>query len=294
MILLAVVLVVVAVVGFAPPVEAHGFGDRYDLPVPLSLWVGGAAVAVILSFVVIGLFVRHPRDVEGYPRVNLLRWRMPRILVDPRLWWAGRIMSVALLALVVAAGTFGSQNPTRNLAPTAVWVIWWVGVAYLSAPFGNVWMILNPWSALFSIVECSVGLERRFMYPPALGVWPAVLLFGAFAWIELVFAGRSVPAQLALLIIAYSLVTWAGMAVYGRAVWLSRGDPFASVFGLFARLAPVELRVSSPRWCRLCNGACEGAGGGCVNCLECFIRAPEADRQLNLPRRQAASSAVRP
>jgi len=67
-------------------------------------------------------------------------------------------------------GTFGSQNPTRNLAPTAVWVIWWVGVAYLSALFGNVWMILNPWSALFSIVERSVGLERRFMYPPALGV----------------------------------------------------------------------------------------------------------------------------
>ena len=113
-ILLAVVLVVVAVVGFAPAVEAHGFGDRYDLPVPLSLWVGGAAVAVILSFVVIGLFVRHPTVVEGYPRVNLLRWRMPRILVDPRLWWAGRITSVALLALVVAAGTFGSQGAVRS------------------------------------------------------------------------------------------------------------------------------------------------------------------------------------
>ena len=82
----------------------------------------------------------------------------------------------AVRSIFVAAGTFGSQNPTRNLAPTAVWVIWWVGVAYLSAPFGNVWMILNPWSALFSIVERSVGLERRFMYPPALGVWPDAAL----------------------------------------------------------------------------------------------------------------------
>ena len=38
---------------------AHGFGERYDLPVPLWLYVGGAGATVALSFVVIGLRLRQ-------------------------------------------------------------------------------------------------------------------------------------------------------------------------------------------------------------------------------------------
>jgi hypothetical protein len=51
----------------AGPVSAHGFGDRYDLPVPLSLWVAGAAIAVVLSFVVIGVCVRGAATAAYYP-----------------------------------------------------------------------------------------------------------------------------------------------------------------------------------------------------------------------------------
>jgi hypothetical protein len=274
----------VAVFAVAPPAGAHGFGDRYDLPVPLSLWVAGAAIAVVLSFVVVGVVVRTATTAGDYPRINLLRWRPARVLVDPRLWLAGRIASIAALILIVAAGVLGNQNPTRNLAPTAVWVVWWVGVAYLSALLGNVWMVVNPWSALFVAFERFVGggIEWRRAYPRALGVWPAVLLFGAFAWTELVFNERAVPARLALLILGYSLITWAGMAIFGRAMWLGHGDPFATVFGLLARFAPVELRVSNPQWCRRCEGDCGGSGRGCVNCLECFGRATQGERELNL------------
>lgn len=278
------VIILIGILAVASPVWAHGFGDRYDLPVPLSIWVAGAAVAVVLSFVVIGLFVRSPAIAGGYPRINLLRWRAARILVDPRLWRLARITSVALLAVFIAAGVFGNQNPTRNVVPTAVWVIWWVGFAYLSALLGNVWLIVNPWSALFEAVGRFVDgrIEWGVPYPRALGVWPAVVLFAVFAWTELVFNGRAVPAQLTLLIIGYSLVTWAGMVVFGRAVWLSRADPFAMVFGLLARFAPLELRVRTRRWCRGCDNPCEGAAPGCVNCIECFARAPEAERELNL------------
>jgi len=274
----------VAVLAIAPPAWAHGFGDRYDLPVPLSLWVAGAAIAVVLSFVVIGVVVRTPTHAGDYPRVNLLRWRPGRVLVDPRLWRIGRIASIALLLLVVAAGVLGNQDPTRNLAPTAVWVVWWVGVGYLSALLGNVWMVVNPWSALFAAAQrvAGGGIEWRYAYPPTLGAWPAVLLYGAFAWTELVFNGRAVPAQLAVLILGYSLVTWTGMAAFGRATWLRHGDPFATAFELLARFAPLELRVSNPRWCRGCEGDCDGPGNECVNCLECFERAPEGERELNL------------
>jgi hypothetical protein len=277
---------VIAVLVVATPAGAHGFGDRYDLPVPLSLWVTGAAVAVALSFVVIAMFVRGSATAGSYPRINLLRWSWARLLVHRRVWLAAQAIAIGLLVLIVVAGVIGLQNPTRNLAPTAIWVLWWVGFAYLSALVGDVWKIVNPWSALLAFVERSIndgpGAEWRMAYPRGLGAWPAVVLFGAFAWTELVFDGRAVPAQLALLTVGYSLITWAGMMIFGRSVWLCHGDPFAVVFGLLARFAPIELRVNNPRRCRGCEAECGGKAGSCVNCVDCFVRAPEAERELNL------------
>ena len=108
------------------------------------------------------------------------------------------------------------------------------------------------------------------------------MLFGGFAWIELVFDGRAIPAQLALITLGYSVITWVGMATFGRGVWLRQGDPFAIAFGLFGRFAPSELRVSPSRRCHECESDCEGGPDGCVNCVECFERAPAAGRELNL------------
>ena len=62
---------------------AHGFGERYDLPVPLWLYVTGAGAAVALSFVVIGVFMRGDPGGRGYPRLNLLRWPPFRLLTHP-------------------------------------------------------------------------------------------------------------------------------------------------------------------------------------------------------------------
>jgi hypothetical protein len=71
------------------------------------------------------------------------------------------------------------------------------------------------------------------------------------------------------------------MAIFGRAVWLCHGDPFAVAFGLLARFAPTELRVNNSHRCDRCESEC-GAAGECVNCVECFRRAPDAERELNL------------
>ena len=58
----------------ARPVFAHGFGERYDLPLPLGFFAVGGAAAVVLSFVLIGLFVRGERREFSYPRFNLRRF----------------------------------------------------------------------------------------------------------------------------------------------------------------------------------------------------------------------------
>src|SRR5258708_20941141 len=62
---------------------AHGFGQRYDLPVPLGLWIAGAAAAVAFSFVAIGLFMRWRPSPARYPRLNLLRGPLRPLFAAP-------------------------------------------------------------------------------------------------------------------------------------------------------------------------------------------------------------------
>jgi hypothetical protein len=265
------------------PALAHGIGQRYDLPVPLWLWATAAAAAVALSFVVIGLFVTANPGTRGYPRLDLLRFPLGRALADRRLRLGVRVVAVGSLLLLVAAGLAGDQSPARNLVPTAVWVAWWVGFAYLSALVGNLWAVINPWAALFGWGEALIGANRPVVpYPTWLGVWPAVVLFLAFAWVELVFTGRTSPTKLALLIAAYSLLTWTAMIVFGQATWLVRGDPFGAAFGVLARFAPTEIRVTDPEACRQCQRPCAGRDGACLDCGACFDRAGPARREWNL------------
>src|SRR5438105_3271912 len=62
----------VSVFLFGVPAHAHGFGQRYDLPLPLSLYLFGTAAAVVVSFVIVGLFFRHAPGERGYPRIELV------------------------------------------------------------------------------------------------------------------------------------------------------------------------------------------------------------------------------
>ena len=273
-----------ALPALAPGVAiAHGFGQRYDLPVPLWLWAAAAAAAVALSFVIIGLFVKASPGLRGYWRLNLLRYPLARLLASRPVRLGAQLAAVALLALILVASLAGDQSPTRNLAPTAIWVAWWVGFAYLSALVGNLWAVINPWSAIFRWGEALFGSGRPARrYPFRLGVWPAVALFLAFAWVELVFTGRSMPAQLGRLIIGYSALTWTAMALFGRATWLRFGDPFATAFEVIARFAPTEVRVTDGEACRRCELPCAGPDGACLDCGPCFDRAAPPRRAWNL------------
>lgn len=279
--------VVLAIVATGGTAGAHGFGQRYDLPVPLGLWIAGAAAAVIFSFVAIGLFMRWRPSGTRYPRFNLLRWPIGRVIAARRTRLVAQVFSVALLLLVIATGLFGDQTPTRNLAPTAIWIVWWVGLAYLSALLGNIWAVINPWATIFAWVEAAARRWPRapgslgVRWPARLGTWPAIVLFAAFAWTELVFSGRAMPNLLARLVIGYSVLTWAAMFLVGRTVWLQNGDPFAVAFGLLARFAPTEIR-SGGRMCPPPGREASDGGENCMNCTGCFDRAPPAEREWNL------------
>lgn len=211
---------------------AHAFRERYDLPLPLPLWLVAAGLVVALSFAV---FAFSPQRAVPSPRILVLR-------IHPVVIALLRTISVGVLCVIIAAGLLGAQDPFRNLAPAFVWIAWWIGFTYLCAVFGDLWALANPWKV--------VNPKGRFTLPRAVGAWPAAALFLAFAWIEIVWHDNAVPANIAWLAVGYSALTAAGMYAFGRDAWLASGEVFSVYFGFIARLAPLEWRADNELYLR--------------------------------------------
>jgi hypothetical protein len=271
------------------PARAHGFGQRYDLPLPLSFYLFGTAAAIVFSFVVVGFFVRRTPRSLGYPHVDLRGHWLGRLLASPVLSVLLKLVVLGLSVATVLAGFWGNSNPYQNIAPTMVWVVGWVGLAYVSAFIGNLWATVNPWRTLFELAQSlyrRVGrgheLSLRLAYPAALGVWPAFALLLAFSWIELVYPSPAAPEHIAWLLVGYSVLTWTGMAVYGSQAWLRHGELFTVIFSLFARFAPTEVRVLEPALCEQCDAHCRRPDGPCIDCYDCLHRAGPEQWELVL------------
>ena len=217
----------------------HGFGQRFDLSVPLYLYLFAAGGVVFLSFVLVVLFAGETvgaRAIE-YPRRKAL-W----LLAAARSPWpraAGGLVGVAGLLLVVVAGFFGSPTGFANPAEYVVWIFFWAMTVILSGLVGNLWYLLNPWTAIYDAVARIVPVQPAVQLPEV-GVWPAAAVYFAFACLELTTGISNRPPVLAEAALAYTALTLAGMFLFGRDVWLERCEAFSVLFGIIARFGPVE------------------------------------------------------
>ena len=224
---------------------AHGIGGVRDLPVPLWLFFYGAGLVLVLSFVALGALWRRPVLERRQQGRALPAW-LQRFLLGWEVRFALGAVSVGLLVLVFAAALLGEDSVAVNLAPTFVYVVFWLGLVPVVVLLGNVWSVLSPWRAAADAVAwlwARSGQEwRPAAYPERLGRWPAAVLLFAFATLELAYPDASSPRALALAIALYSWITWLGMLTFGRAVWNANGEAFAVYFGLLARLSPFDVR----------------------------------------------------
>ena len=134
----AAVAAVLALLALAPPVaSAHGLVGRADLPIPTWLFGWAAAIVLGVSFALLGALWRTAKLEE--PRERRL-FRIPRV-VDALCGAIG----IAYFGLVVYAGFAGSDVPTANIAPTSIYVIFWVGSVVLSVLFGDIFRAFSPW-----------------------------------------------------------------------------------------------------------------------------------------------------
>ena len=139
----------------------------------------------------------------------------------------------------------GTDSQSDNLAPTAVYVGFWVGVPFLSLLIGDWFRLVSPWRAIGRAVGWATrgGGSESFPYPERLGHWPAVAGILAFVICELCWATGREPGPLGVLMLVYLVVQLVGMGVYGVEPWTRRADGFGVWFGMFALLSPVGRRA---------------------------------------------------
>jgi hypothetical protein len=219
---------------------AHGIVGRADLPIPESLFAAAAAAVLVVSFVALAFGWSRPR-LAALPQRALAR--LP-LAVEAVLGAVG----VLAFLVTVYAGLAGTGTQSDNLAPTMVFVAFWVGVPFASLLLGNVWSLLSPWRAVGRLVGwfakgVAGELPEPLAYPPRLGRWPAAFWLFAFAICELCWATATEPGPLAILMIVYFVVMAVGMSVYGVEPWVRNADGFGVLWGLFGSLAPLGRRA---------------------------------------------------
>jgi hypothetical protein len=225
---------------------AHGIVQRANLPIPEWLFAWAAAMVLLVSFVALALLWPEPKLTRD--RFRPLPGLLGRVLGSRALEAVCGAIGVTLLALIVVAGLTGTESPLNNIAPTFIFITFWVGLAFASALFGNPFAAFSPWRAIGRATGWLASRGRGVRpiahrpYPARLGRWPAAVGIFGFTWIELVSGWSEDPRMLAVVVLGYTAITLGGQAVFGVETWTRRGESFAVYFDLFSRIAPFERR----------------------------------------------------
>jgi hypothetical protein len=223
---------------------------KQDLPIPEWLFAWGASLVLIVSFVALTLAWRTALLEDDHWR-PAPRW-LSGAIVNPLTIGLAGAAGVFLLGVVIWSGLEGTTAPPQNFAPTFVFVTFWLGLVFLSVLLGDVFRAFNPWRAIANAISWVFRFIARqdapspLAYPQRLGRWPAVAGLLGFLWFELIYSAGGTEglstSELAVAAMAYTVITFVGMALFGIEAWLRQGETFSVYFGMFATLAPIEVR----------------------------------------------------
>ena len=232
-----------AVVLWPASAAAHGLVQRENLPIPEWLFGWAAAAVLVVSFAALAVLWPRPR-LEGNDD-----WRpVPggAVLGSRAVELACGALGAGLLGVVLVAGYAGGPGEQDNLAPTFIFITFWVGLAFASALFGDLFRAVNPWRALGRATGWALARAGRIpshrAYPERFGRWPAAGTLLIFTWIELCLQWGSYPQRLTTAALVYTVLTLAAQAVYGVETWTRSGEGFSVYFNLLSRLSVFETR----------------------------------------------------
>ncbi len=209
----------------AAPAFAHSAARGFVLLLPTNYVILGGALAVLASIALLSLRGRGLYPPAAPAAERALPGPLARGL---------SAASLALLVTLIVIGLTGPSDPLENLLTLSVWTLWWVVVVLLHPLFGHLWSWMNPAAVV-------VPLKPVLNWPQRLDYWPALAVFAAFAWFQLVYPAPQDPPRLAYAVAAYLAATLVATRLFGEA-WLLRGDPFAVFLRQLAAAAPFRAR----------------------------------------------------
>ena len=146
---LAGILFAAAVMLGGPVVAlAHGLSPAYQSPLPLAVYLAGAAVTVALSFVFVlarDMRADTPEPARVAPVPAVVRYGL-------------RLVGVTGWAWIMAQGIAGGSSDAA-VAGLFLWVYGWVGVAIISALVFPAWEWVDPFATLH---DAGAWVLRRF------------------------------------------------------------------------------------------------------------------------------------
>lgn len=226
-------------------------------------------------------------------------------------WFQPALQLITLFGftLAVLAGFFGTPAGSRNFGIVFVWIVWWALLIIILVPFfGRVWCTICPlpapgeWLQRRGIVRRTPGklhtLGKRF--PNRFkNMWLQNFGFLGIASFSAIILTR--PNISAGVLLAFVLAALGLSLVYEKRVFCRYVCPVGGFIGLYAMMAPLELRV---RDCKTCleHGAKDCVVGNdkgygcpwmvypgnlkrntyCGLCFECIKTCPKDNISLRL------------
>ncbi|HYI46264.1 MAG TPA: hypothetical protein VE174_12475 [Actinomycetota bacterium] len=204
---------------------AHGVGSVYELPLPLPLYLGGAAGTVLLSFALRAFADRRPVLTE--PRVLIGKGGADVLL---------EVLRTGALVCFILTFVFGILDPERGftVAPLLFWVGLLIGTTTIQAICRGVWGRVDPWATLQDLLQLDARRARKA--PPW---WLGPLSIYALFWFELVSGKGFDPIAIITVLLGYTLYVLSFKNTFGDA-W-EEADPLSILFGFAGRSAPLAV-----------------------------------------------------
>ena len=176
--------------------------------------------------------------------------------------WPWRLLRPALLVLLLAMIALGWNQhaipavPARdplmytNFATYLFWVLWIMGVVFVAALFGRGWCTVCPLGWMSGLIT-RFGL--RLELPGWLqGFLPVTVVLITLQLSVYLTALHRFPDYTAMLLALMVVMAVLLGLIFRRRSFCLLLCPAGTVFGLYARLAPLELRVKSETVCADC------------------------------------------
>jgi hypothetical protein len=193
--------------------------------------------------------------------VNLLtRPYIGRLLANRWTWRLSRLTALCLLVAMAAWGWHQHAIPGlavrdplmyTNLSSHLFWVWWLMGIVFVALLFGRLWCTVCPLGWLSGLLS-RIGLRRE------LPVWlqnfiPVTLVLVVLQLSIYFFAIHRYPDYTAVVLALCLLLTIAAGLIFRPRAFCTLLCPAGAVFGLYARVAPFQLRVCDSGVCASCD-----------------------------------------